>query len=132
MISVRRKVARGFIYNPETKLFLIVKGALPPFNFHLPGGGIDKGESAEHALVRELHEELAITQENIISVTFLHKAKESVMLIPHQLDIFLVTVKDFELQLSWELSKYKWISGNELKDYFKSEIIGKVIEKTYT
>jgi len=53
----RRKVARAFIYDPTKKLFLVAKSAMPPFLYHLPGGGINKNESPAVALKRELQEE---------------------------------------------------------------------------
>lgn len=50
-----RSVARG-IYIKEGKVLLAkYRGKR---NYHLPGGGIEKGESARNALIREIKEEI--------------------------------------------------------------------------
>lgn len=111
----KRKVARAVIFDPKTKLFLLAKGALPPFSFHLPGGGIDRNESSEEAVRRELREELNIQPENILNVAFVGKQDESVMGIPHVADIFIVHVGNLDIRLSWEIWKAEWVDREELQ-----------------
>jgi 8-oxo-dGTP pyrophosphatase MutT (NUDIX family) len=125
----RRKVARAFIYDPIQKAFLMAEGALLSFEYHLPGGGIGKKESPEQALRRELEEELNIRAENITSLTYLHKAFGSVLLIPHEMEIFLVCVKDVSIKTSWEISRIKWMSRQEIQHYFAKEVLGDVLNK---
>lgn len=121
----RRKVARAFVYNPKKGLFLIVKSALPPFDYHLPGGGINRGESAENAMRRELQEELGITSEQIVEVLFLDTVNNQVLIVPHTASIFLVSVKDVSLHTSWEIADIKWMKKDDLGRY-----LDKVILKT--
>jgi len=111
----KRKVARAVIFDSKTKLFLLAKGALPPFNFHLPGGGIDRNESAEQAVRRELREELNIQPENILNVAFVGKQDESVIGVPHAADIFIVQVENLDIKLSWEIWKTEWVDRGELQ-----------------
>jgi ADP-ribose pyrophosphatase YjhB (NUDIX family) len=121
----RRKVARAFIFDINQKLFLIVKGSLPPFMYHLPGGGIGKNESAENAVRREIEEELNIKPNNISSVSFLYKVNTTVLCIPHEMDIFLIQVMNFDLKLSWEISSSKWVTFEELKkELDKDSLLG--------
>ena len=61
MWSVRRPAARVVVLDPEGRIFLM-QGSDPirPENgdwWEIPGGGIERGESSEHAAMRELHEE---------------------------------------------------------------------------
>jgi len=46
---------RGFVVDGQRRIFLVRHGYLP--GWYLPGGGVDPGESAGRALVRELEEE---------------------------------------------------------------------------
>ncbi|STY30004.1 MutT/nudix family protein [Legionella wadsworthii] len=50
--------ARALILN-ESNQILLVKHTYQP-HWHLPGGGVKKGESAQEALIRELKEEVGI------------------------------------------------------------------------
>ena len=124
----RRKVARAFIYDPEQKLFLIAKSALPPFDYHLPGGGIGRGELPEQALIRELKEELNIQPENILSILELHQIDTWVLCIPHSATIFFVTIKNPSIKLSWEIKNVKWVRPSELKDIFPKNVLGKMFD----
>ncbi|WP_334175420.1 NUDIX domain-containing protein [Pseudoxanthobacter sp.] len=49
---------RVAVYDAEGRIFLVRHTYVP--GYHMPGGGVDRGESAEAAAVRELREEGAI------------------------------------------------------------------------
>ena len=117
ILSWKRKVARAAIFDSKTKLFLLTKSTLPPFKFHLPGGGIHRNEPAEEAVRRELREELNIQPENILAITFAGKQDESVMCIPHTADIFVIQVVNLDIKLSWEIWKAEWFKKEELQRF---------------
>ncbi|MES2622965.1 MAG: NUDIX hydrolase [Patescibacteria group bacterium] len=121
MQLLTRKVSRAFIYDIGKKKFLIAKSTLPPFNFHLPGGGIGKKETAEQAVRRELKEELNIGSENIISISFLRKGKTKVLGFPHEMDIFAVSVHDLLIKLSWEIHAIRWVTLEELQAFIDKD-----------
>lgn len=48
------------IFNPEFEGIVLIKRKNPPLGFALPGGFVDRGEKVEHALVREMKEEIGV------------------------------------------------------------------------
>lgn len=126
-----RKTVRAYIFDVDKKAFLLGKSSLPPFGFHLPGGGINRKEKPEDAVKRELREELNILSENIINVSYQYSRKTRVLCIPHAEDIFLVIVHNVQIKLSWELSESKWIDSEKLRDKNNQDIIDKALSFKY-
>lgn len=50
---------RAVVFDWDGRVFLVRHGYVP--GYHLPGGAVDRGESAEAAIVRELREEGNLT-----------------------------------------------------------------------
>lgn len=76
---VRRMAARVVCFDPSGRIFLI-RSSDPadrskPHWWELPGGGIDAGETAEHAIVRELAEEGGITRPVVGPCIWTHHAQ---------------------------------------------------------
>ncbi|RNI26920.1 (deoxy)nucleoside triphosphate pyrophosphohydrolase [Rufibacter latericius] len=80
--------------------------------WEFPGGKIERGETAESCLHRELMEELNIQVKILrtLSPSSFDYGKFSINLIP-----FLVNYLSGEIILA-EHETYKWLSRNELKD----------------
>jgi 8-oxo-dGTP pyrophosphatase MutT (NUDIX family) len=108
--------------------------------FYLPGGRVKMGETAEHAVVREVEEELEITPQ-IVRPLWLNQAffQEDVDgLHYHELCIyFLMDIsntdlcskgKKFTLQEGHHKHDFEWLTFEQLKDeYFYPTFLKKAI-----
>lgn len=111
----RVEVAAGVIYNPKGQILIARRAASQHQGglWEFPGGKIEAGESAQQALTRELHEELAI------SVT----ASEPLIRIEHEysdksvlLDVWCVTAFSGEAR-GVEGQPLEWVLPSELQNY---------------
>lgn len=99
--------------------------------FYLPGGRVKMGETAEHAVIREVQEELNITP-NIIRPLWLNQAfftEDVDQLNYHELCVyFLMDISDtdllskgktFSLREGHHMHKFEWLEFERLKnEYF--------------
>lgn len=109
------QVAVGVVKNAQDQVLI----SLRPPRLHqgglweFPGGKLERGESIEQALVRELKEELDIS---VISATPLITVKHQYPEIAVQLHVFLVEQFSGEAR-SCEGQPFKWVSSAELNRY---------------
>ena len=89
-ILFRQSRARVIVLNEQQEV-LLIKNALHPQKWTLPGGGIDKNESASAAAKREVYEELGITLED--SQMRAHVSYERQPGISYTAIIFVATIK---------------------------------------
>ena len=101
------------IYEPGRGVVIIKRGN-PPYGHALPGGFIDEGEQAEAAAVREMQEEIGLTEadlENISLryVTLRHKNHEI-----RQIYYFFAEVKeDVEISMECDEGELRWVPMKE-------------------
>jgi len=108
-------VAVGVIVNADGKI-LIAKRPLSAHQgglWEFPGGKVDAGEAIERALVRELHEELAIevlTSQPLIQIRH-HYPDKSVLLDVHKITQFLGA------PIGNEGQPIQWVDAKELNNF---------------
>jgi 8-oxo-dGTP diphosphatase len=108
-------VAVGVIVNADGKI-LIAKRPLSAHQgglWEFPGGKVDVGETIEQALVRELHEELAIdvlTSQPLIQIRH-HYPDKSVLLDVHKITQFL------GIPIGNEGQPIQWVDAKELNNF---------------
>lgn len=87
-----------------------------PLEIDLPGGGVEEGETYEHAIIREVEEEtgLKIQVEGLRLVyekSLLRRSGEHIHGKVYSLQISDVTPN---LAMSWEHDHYSWVAESEL------------------
>ena len=95
--------------NPQkTRILLITQYGRP--NFILPAGYVDKGESAEEAVRRELQEELGLETLSMQYLNSHYYARSETLMLN-----FMVTVNEQDPQPNWEVDSWRWFSLDEAR-----------------
>lgn len=109
-----KSIATTVIISPEQKILILQRGKATSGSglWNFPGGGIESGESAQEAAIREVKEEANLT---------LDPARVDFLGVLHTrgLNINVFITKQFhgEVQLNKESDDYAWVSLEELQDY---------------
>jgi ADP-ribose pyrophosphatase YjhB (NUDIX family) len=136
MRTIRRDCVVGLIYSRDGKVLLGMKspksGGVYIDCWHLPGGGIDRGETQAEALTREMAEEVGLDISNAEEVTFVDdKGKgESKKLLKETSEMvwckmhfytyritFNKDANDIATRAGDDLQSLKWVYRAKLRDY---------------
>ena len=134
MREIQRTIVSALIFSKDDKLLMgekdPAKGGVYPDCWHIPGGGIDKGETMEQALQREIKEEVGIDISPYDPVPIPEKgsgiAEKTLssgekVLCRMEFNIFRVDIHDklaseIKITLGDDLVEIRWFSPEELPE----------------
>lgn len=110
----KKSRARAIILNPNKSKILLVKN-ITYKEFHLPGGGMEKGEDGKKAILREVQEELGIQIEILYQL-----GKYTYQNTNKHVEVFVTQTTSSAFQMQWELDDAQWFSFTNLPDLGKA------------
>lgn len=110
----KKSRARAIILNKDKSKILLVKN-ITYRNFHLPGGGLEKNEEGENAVVREVKEELGIDI-HILYQLGKYKYEDT----NKHVEVFVAESPNEEFKMQWELGDAQWFSFTNLPELRKT------------
>ncbi|MCZ3388421.1 MAG: NUDIX hydrolase [Actinomycetia bacterium] len=126
---VRRSSARVVLVDADNRV-LLLRGGDPkrpgPAVWHTPGGGIDPGETAEHAAMRELSEEVGLQITDVGPLVWTRRFQFSFDGVGYDQDevFYLVRVHTHAVDDSGQtplerryLSGHRWFTVAELRSF---------------
>ena len=135
MRTIQRKIVAAVIFSKDGKILMgkidPSSGLVYPYVWHIPGGGVEKGETMEQALKREVLEEVGIdiTPYNIKNTLLIGKgiAKKTLkdtgekVMCEMEFNRFEIHIDDktadeIELSFGDEFVEVKWFSREELQN----------------
>jgi 8-oxo-dGTP pyrophosphatase MutT (NUDIX family) len=134
MREIQRTIACAHIFSRDGKILMGRKdpkgGGVWADAWHIPGGGVDEGETLEHALAREVLEEVGIdvSKHRVTALPFVNNGStEKVLKDTGERVMCYMDFKYFRVEidedaanipvkLSDDLIETKWFSPEELSD----------------
>lgn len=112
-----KKASLGVVFNKEGKLLILQRreeDEWMPNKWALVGGKIEEGESAEEAILREIKEEIGISDNNLKI-----KIKSEIFNIEDNVlqFLFLILSETSKINLNQEHQNFKWVDFSELDEY---------------
>jgi len=135
MRTINRTIVSALIFSSDNKILMgkkdPTKGGVYPDCWHIPGGGVDEGETFEQALIREVKEEvgLDITPYKLEAIPYVDtgvsektlKDTGEKVLCQMEFNRFKIFINDraadkIQLKLNDDLVEARWFNLDELKD----------------
>lgn len=111
-------IAKILIYNPNNEILVLQRSSTHPrYAHHLdfPGGEVEKNETPEIAIARELLEETGIQ----VEARELSQSAEKQMTDDKKYLLFTAHTDDeASVKLSWEHESYRWLSKKEILEQY--------------
>lgn len=108
--------ARVLVFNENGEI-LLLRGVISNGKWSLPGGGVEKGESAQAAAARELQEETGIIAE-ASKFRYITTLSRPEIRVGFKVPLYTITVKSSSLPRRhanrWEISHVGWFNINAL------------------
>lgn len=136
MKIIGRDIVSAVIISKDGKVFLAKKNSSGVYSncWHIPGGGIDEGETKEQALIREMQEEISldVSKYNLNEIGLPEEAKfgeaekilktgERVLAKMHffvyLINIFDKSSGEIKLNINDEFLEYIWAGKKEIKKF---------------
>lgn len=116
MVILPKLVAKAALFNKKGEILLIRRSSTDtrrPEQWDFPGGGIDKGETPDQAVIREIHEEIGV----VIPEANINLMYTTTHYYDHGSTIRFVFVGklsgDENIKLSFEHDTYQWFPIQE-------------------
>lgn len=116
-------VTAAMIVMFNDKVLILKRGGTAPWMpnmWNLPGGGVEEGESVQHAAERECQEEAGISP-SILGEVAVYNDKD------FELHIFKGLASSDSVSLNFESSDYKWVDKSNYNDYHYVPYIQKAL-----